>query len=195
DAVDLLLERRRHRCFDVGGARADERRRHLDHRRYDVGILGDRQAAHRHHAHHDEDDRQHHRDDRTVDEETGHRAYFAWSAGGAAVPSAGSGFVRTSTPSRSACSPSATTRSPGDSPSSTTHSVSTRGPTVTFLKATLLSAPTTATERRFCSSWTARCGTSSAPRFMSSSMRARPYWPGRSTLSGFGNAGFSVRVP
>mgnify|MGYP003694771275 CR=1 FL=1 len=45
DAVDLLLERRRDRRLDVGGAGADEGRRDLDHRRHDLGILRDRQAA------------------------------------------------------------------------------------------------------------------------------------------------------
>jgi hypothetical protein len=70
DAVDLLLERGGHRRLDVGGAGADEGGRHLDHRRDDVGILGDRQPFHRDDAEHHDDDRHHHRDDGTVDEET-----------------------------------------------------------------------------------------------------------------------------
>ena len=45
----------------------------------------------------------------------------------------------------------------------------------------LVVASTTATLYRFCSSCTARCGTSSAPVLVSSSSRARPYWPGRSS--------------
>ena len=48
DAVDLLLDRRRHRRLDVGGGRAHEGRRDLDHRGHDLGVLGDRQARHRH---------------------------------------------------------------------------------------------------------------------------------------------------
>ena len=48
---------------------------------------------------------------------------------------------------------------------------------------------------RFCSSCTARCGTSSAPALVSSSSRARPYCPGRSSRSGLGNSSCMPRVP
>ena len=98
-------------------------------------------------------------------------------------------------PSRSDWSPSATTCSPGLSPSSMIQSVSTRGPTLTLRNATFLSAPTTATLYRFCSSCTARCGTMSAPALVSSSSRARPYWPGRRTLSGLGKYSCTPSVP
>src|SRR5205814_1341672 len=65
-----------------------------------------------------------------------------------AVAGAGIGLVRTVRPSRSACSPSATTWALGSIPSSITHIDSTRGPTLTLWNATLLSGPTTATTRR-----------------------------------------------
>ncbi len=67
--------------------------------------------------------------------------YFASPAAPAvaAAPGAGIGLVRTVMPSRSDWSPSATTCSPGLSPSSMTQSVSTRGPTLTLRNATLLS--------------------------------------------------------
>src|SRR6185369_10379766 len=199
DAVDLLLEGRRDGSLDVGGARADERRRDLHHRRDDFGVLRDRQPLHRHEAEHHHDDGQHHRHDGPVDEETGHayRSPAAGAGSGSPLPSGdgGAGLAFTTMPSRSRCRPATTTRSLPSSPPSTTQRLPTRVPTVTVLKVTLLSPPTTATLYRFCSSCTARCGTSNAPFFVSMTKRARPYCPGRTSPPGFGNRNCTVSVP
>src|SRR4030095_7348886 len=97
------------------------------------------------------------RDNRVVDEKLGH-GYLPASATGASPPAliGGAGFALTVAPSFTRCRPSTMTFSPGLRPSSITHRLSTRGPTLTFRNVTLLSLPTTAMLYRFCSSWTAR---------------------------------------
>ena len=107
----------------------------------------------------------------------------------------GAGFGVTTVPSRTRCRPSTITFSLPVRPLSITHRLSTRGPTVTVLNATLLSLPTTATLYRFCSCCTARCGTSMAPSLVSTTNCARPYWPGRSRPPGFGNRNCRLSVP
>ena len=73
DAVDLLLERRRDRRFDVGGARADERRGDLDHRRArSRGTARSAGRASRRAPSSTVMIEMHHRHDRPVDEEAGH---------------------------------------------------------------------------------------------------------------------------
>ena len=134
DAVHLLLDRRRHRRLDVGGAGAHEGGGDLDHRGHDLGVLGDRQAGHRHEPQDHGDDGDHHRHDRTVDEEAGHAtsprppAPRRPSRPGRPRPASGS----PTTPSRTFCRPSTTTFSPGFRPSSITQRPSTRGPTLTL---------------------------------------------------------------
>ena len=72
DAVDLLLERRRHGVGDDLRARARIDGADDDLRRRDVGKLRDRQQeiADRAGQHHDDGDRR--REDRTLDEEAYH---------------------------------------------------------------------------------------------------------------------------
>ena len=69
DAVDLLLDRRRHRVgHHLGaGARIADRHRHAGRR--DRRVLGDRQREQRDPAGQRDDDRQHRREDRPIDEE------------------------------------------------------------------------------------------------------------------------------
>src|SRR6266508_4347891 len=71
--------------------------------------------------------------------------------------------------------PSATTLSPGFSPSSIIHIAPMRSPTLIGRMLTLLSLPTTAIRWPPCSSETDRCGTSNAPLFMLVTARTRPY--------------------
>ena len=83
DAVDLQLDGQRHVVDDGLGAGARVGRRHLDGRRHDVGILGDRQGDQRDGAQDHDDDRQHIGQDRPIDEKLGnHRCGPAptWSS-------------------------------------------------------------------------------------------------------------------
>src|SRR2546426_1250572 len=63
------------------------------------------------------------------------------------------------------------------------------------LSETFLSEPTTRTDLTDWSSVTARCGTSTAFGFSSSTARTRPNWPGRRRSSGLGNSARTVIVP
>src|SRR5439155_875915 len=98
-------------------------------------------------------------------------------------------------PWRTRSPPSTTTRSPGLSPSAMTHSGPTRTSHFTVRTSTVSSALTTATCCVPCTSWTARCGTSSAPFRVSTTARTLAYWPGRSTLPGFGKTPRASTVP
>ena len=69
DAVDLLLDRRRHRVGHHLGAGPRIGDRHLHRRRRDRRVLRDRQREQRDPAGQRDDDRQHRREDRPVDEE------------------------------------------------------------------------------------------------------------------------------
>ena len=69
DAVDLLLDRQRHGVHERAGAGSGIAGRHLNGRRDDVGILGDRQAVERDSADQNHQDRDDVREDRTLDEE------------------------------------------------------------------------------------------------------------------------------
>ncbi len=68
-AVDLLLDRRRHRVGHRLGAGAGKLAGDVDHRRGDLGILRDRQAREGDAAEDHEDERDHGGEDRAVDEE------------------------------------------------------------------------------------------------------------------------------
>ena len=69
DAVDLLLDRRRHRFRDDLRVRARIIGRDLDRGRRDLGILRDRQRRKRDRADERDDDADHAGEDRPVDEE------------------------------------------------------------------------------------------------------------------------------
>ena len=69
DAVDLLLERRRHGLGDDLRVGAGIDRAHDDRRRHDARIFADRQPEQRERAGDDDQERQHGREDRPVDEE------------------------------------------------------------------------------------------------------------------------------
>jgi hypothetical protein len=71
DAVDLELDWQRHIVDHGLGAGARVGRRHLDGRRHDVRVLGDRQGDQRHRAQDHDHDRQHVGQHRPVDEELG----------------------------------------------------------------------------------------------------------------------------
>src|SRR5216684_5403101 len=116
-------------------------------------------------------------------------------AGAPAGAPAWKGTGVTGRPSRTFWIPSATTLSPAATPSSITHSVPTRAPTLTGRMATLLSFPTTATWKLPWSSLTARCGTTRAPCFTAIVARTRPNWPGRRMLPGLGKAAAIRMVP
>src|SRR5438094_331167 len=98
-------------------------------------------------------------------------------------------------PWRTRSPPSTTTRSPGLSPSAMTHSGPTRTSHFTVRTSTVSSSLTTATCCVPCTSWTARCGTSSAPFRVSTTARTLAYWPGRSTLPGFEKTPRASKVP
>src|SRR5207244_2267708 len=137
------------------------------------GKLCDRQRLHRHEAREHRDDRDDDGDDGTADEEAGHRQR---SSG--AVAEGVNGVTRTTVPSRVAA-PSTTTRAPGCSPSSMTHRLPMRSPTFTVFVLTVLSWPTMRTWNDPWSSFTARCGTSSATVRARVRARTRRYCPGR----------------
>ena len=71
DAVDLLLDRRRHGLGDDLRIGAGILRAHHHRRRHDLGIFGDRQHAQREQAGEEDQDREHAGEDRPVDEEFG----------------------------------------------------------------------------------------------------------------------------
>jgi hypothetical protein len=71
DAVDLLLDRRRHRLGDHLGIGARVLGAHHHRGRCDLGVFGDRQPAQRDQAGDQHQERQHPREDRPVDEELG----------------------------------------------------------------------------------------------------------------------------
>src|SRR5712691_8497161 len=174
DAVDLLLERRRHRLGDdlrvragiVGGD--DDRRRHY------LRVLRDRQEAQRDDPAEEGEHRQHARKDRAVDEEARqvHDALATWGA--------------TSVPGRTRCRPLTMMRSPGLSPERTMRWPFAVPPSVTSRYAALLSSPTTITKRLFWSVPTARSLTSTAGSSFARPMRSLTNCPGirlPSTLS------------
>jgi len=80
DAVDLLLERRRHRLLDGERVGAHVRSVDLDPGRDDVGEPGDRELPQRHGAEEDHHDREDDGDDRPADEEVSHRGYLTAGA-------------------------------------------------------------------------------------------------------------------
>jgi len=98
----------------------------------------------------------HHRHDGSIDEEVRHLNYFPF----ASLEFGENGFGLICAPGATFCTPSATTRSPGFSPLSTTHIGPTRSPTVTVAMLTLLLLSTDRNLVSACSSETARWGTS-----------------------------------
>ena len=68
DAVDLLLDRQRHRIHERARAGAGIARRHLHGRRHDVGILRDRQIIDRDRADQNHQDGENVRENRALDE-------------------------------------------------------------------------------------------------------------------------------
>ena len=74
DAVDLLLERRRHRARHRLGGGAGIGRGDLHRRRHDLRILRDRQDVERPEPDQRQEDGKHCREDRPVDEAVGHGA-------------------------------------------------------------------------------------------------------------------------
>ncbi len=130
DAVDLLLERRRHRLGDDARVGAGKLRPHHDLRRRDLGILGDRQLQDRQRADQEDEDRDHAGEARPVDEEAGDvhgggaQPLAADAAGAAPGGPGGGGKIgmplastfstcgATGTPGITRCSPSTTTSSP-----------------------------------------------------------------------------------
>src|SRR4029077_7332015 len=162
----LLLDGRRDRLLAGERIGAGIRRGQLDLGGRDVRVERDRQRHHRHDPHQRHEDRDDHRDDRAVDEEAGHRVLprrypGVADAGGFSAASGTYGFGWTFAPVRTFWSPSATTRSPGLTPSVITQSPSYRGPTLTPRISTVSSGPTTATWWFPWTSWIARSGTTS----------------------------------
>jgi hypothetical protein len=131
DAVDLLLDRRRHRVGDDLGRRARIRRAHDDGRRHDVWVLRHGQRAIRNGADDDRHDGDHRGKDRPVDEEPRHdQARFGVGVAGAGIGgggvTAGIGVAgvsaitascgSTSASGRARCTPLTMIRSSAESP-------------------------------------------------------------------------------
>src|SRR5262249_30960618 len=121
DAVDLLLDRLRHRGLDHLGIGARIRGVEPDLRRHDVGELRDRYRSDGDDAGESDDDRDHEGKPRPVDEDAGeHSAQFP-----------GTTFAATTCPGRTFCTPSTMTSSPSLRPSAATTSRPLSGPVVT----------------------------------------------------------------
>ena len=198
DAVDLLLERRRHRLGDDARVGAGKLRPHHDLRRRDLRILGDRQLQDRQQADQEDEDRDHAGEARPVDEEAGdvHAARSALgrrrgraparragraAAGRSACPLAStfSTCGATGTPGITRCRPSTTTSSPaltlaGDDP----HAVDQR-PRLDLAE---LRPGRCRRRRRRRTSWSGRCrspGRARAPRRRRSCLPCAAAPPGR----------------
>ena len=141
DAVDLLLDRQRHRIHHRARAGAGIARRHLHGRRHDVGILRDRQPVERDRADQNHQDGENVRQNRTLDEEfRDHRRSSRYLAA-AAVRSSASTFW----PGMARMMPPTTTRSSLARPLSMTRRSPTNWPGSTLRCSTTLSLLTTRT--------------------------------------------------
>src|SRR5260370_19926727 len=127
-ATHLLFDGGGYGLFECLRVCANIGRLYLHFRRGDVWELGDRQTGDRNRADDDGKNGDHHRHDRSIDEEVRHLNYFPF----ASLEFGENGLGLTCAPGRTFCTPSATTRSPGFSPSSTTHIQPTPSPTLTF---------------------------------------------------------------
>src|SRR5207253_845439 len=130
DAVDLLLERRRHRLGDHLRVRPRVGRDDEDGRGHDVGVLADGQDRDRDQPRDEDDDREDGGEDRPIDEEPGdvHGALTGLTG----IPGA-----------KTFCAPFTMTLSPAARPERTTRFPSTRLPTTMSLRVAVFSAPTT----------------------------------------------------
>ncbi len=141
DAVDLLFDRLCHRLDQGLGAGAGVIGRHLNRRRGDVGIFGDRQAEQSDAADHEGQDGDDIGEDRPVDEEfRNHRAAYLASLPGS-VCNCGSTF----SPGAARNNPTTMTLSFGVSPDSIRRKPPKVSPIVTLRCSTILSALTTST--------------------------------------------------
>ena len=137
-AAHLLFDGSGNRLLDRLCVRADIGGQHLNFRGCNAGELSHWQADNGDRAHDHQQDGDHHRNDGPVDEKFRHTRYLPFI-------SAAKGLGFTCMPGRTFCTPSATTRSPGFSPSSMIHMAPTRSPGLTVRMSILFSASTTAT--------------------------------------------------